>query len=100
MTGGGRYSSAAGRHRSKESPTFRGNQSDSHVIWRRSGADESVPKRFDEQRLREWCSARGVDFETDRRVDHDRSDQPRKQYRCVFAWADEESESFDMGDEE
>ena len=53
-------------------------------------ADESVPKRFDEQRLREWCSARSVDFETDRRVNHDRSDQPCKQYRCVFARADEE----------
>ena len=75
-----------------EPSTFRGKPSDSHVIWRRSGAGESVPKRFDERRLREWCSERGVDFETDRRVDHDRSDQPRKQYRCVFAWADEEWE--------
>ncbi|WP_123534586.1 hypothetical protein [Halosimplex salinum] len=83
-----------------EPPTFRGKPSDSHVIWRRSGAGADASKRFDEKHLRRWCSARGVDFETDKRVDHDRSDQPREQYRCVFAWSDAESESFDMGDDE
>jgi hypothetical protein len=81
-------------------PSFRGKPSDAHVLWRRSGVGADAPKRFDEAHLREWCSASGIDFETDKRVDHERSDQPRKQYQCVFAWSDAESESFDMGDDE
>ncbi|WP_415382149.1 hypothetical protein [Halosimplex sp. TS25] len=83
-----------------EPPSFRGKPSESHVVWRRSGAEETVPKRFDEQELRAWCSAHGFDFETDKRVDHGRAEEPREQYRTVFAWADEESESFGLGDDE
>ncbi|MFB6139769.1 MAG: hypothetical protein ABEJ26_04970 [Halosimplex sp.] len=81
-------------------PTFRGKPSDSHVLWRRSGASADAPKRFDERYLRTWCSAHDVDFETDRRVDHDRADEPRDQYRLVFTRSEAESESFDMGDDE
>ncbi|WP_459194172.1 hypothetical protein [Halosimplex sp. J119] len=83
-----------------EAPSFRGKPSESHVIWRRSGAKEDVPKRFDERALRAWCSTHDFDFETDKRVDHDRADEPREQYRTVFAWADAESESFGLGDDE
>ena len=77
-------------------PTFRGKPSDDHVIWRRKGGAD---KRFDEDRLREWCARREVDFETARRVDHERSEQPRQQYRVVFAWSEAEGESFDLGGE-
>jgi len=80
-----------------EPPTFRGKPSDDHVIWRRKGG---ANKRFDEDALREWCASRGIDFETSKRVDHDRSSRPRVQYRVVFTWTSEEGESFDMGDEE
>jgi hypothetical protein len=78
-------------------PTFRGKPSDDHVIWRRKGG---AAKRFDEDRLREWCARRHIDFETAKRVDHERSERPRDQYRVVFAWSDTEGESFDLGDEQ
>jgi len=83
-----------------EPPTFRGKPSEDHVLWRRSGAGENVPKRFDEDRLRAWVSSLGIDYESDKRVDHDRADEPREQHRVVFAWADAETESFGMGDDE
>jgi len=78
-------------------PTFRGKPSDGHVIWRRKGGAD---KRFDEDRLREWCAHRSIDFETARRVDHERSERPREQYRIVFAWSEAEGESFGLGDDE
>ncbi|MFB6150585.1 MAG: hypothetical protein ABEJ40_02140 [Haloarculaceae archaeon] len=79
------------------SPTFGGKPSDTHVIWRDS---EGGDKRFDEEALCSWCSHYGVDFETSKRVDHDRAPEPRQQYRLVFAWADHASESFAVGDDE
>ncbi|MFB6087420.1 MAG: hypothetical protein ABEJ85_02770 [Haloarculaceae archaeon] len=81
-------------------PSFRGKPSETHVIWRRDGAEAGVEKRFDEDELRGWCSAFDVSYETDRRVDHDRAGEPREQYRCVFSWSSAESESFDMGEDE
>jgi len=81
-------------------PTFRGKPSEAHLIWRRSGAGAEAEKRFDEETLRAWCSRYGVEFETGKRVDHDRSDRPRAQYRCIFAWEESAGESFDMGDDE
>lgn len=80
-----------------KAPTFGGKPSDTHVIWRQSGTGE---KRFDEEALRKWCSAHDVDFESSKRVDHDRGSQPRLQHRLVFTWADQASESFSVGDED
>jgi hypothetical protein len=80
-----------------EAPTFGGKPSDAHVIWRGSGG--SV-KRFDEELLRRWSSTHALDFESDRRVDHDRGSDPRTQYQVVFAWGDGASESFSVGDDE
>ena len=80
-----------------KAPTFGGKPSETHVIWRQSGAGE---KRFDEDALRQWCSNYDVDYETSRRVDHDRGSDPRLQHRLVFAWADQATESFAVGDDE
>jgi hypothetical protein len=80
-----------------QAPTFGGKPSDSHVIWR--GLGGSV-KRFDERLLRRWCSKYGVDYESSKRVDHDRGSDPRQQHRIVFAWDDSASESFAVGDDE
>jgi hypothetical protein len=80
-----------------KAPTFGGKPSDTHVVWRDSGASE---KRFDEAELRKWCSHYDVDLETSKRVDHDRADETRQQHRIVFAWTDSESESFSMGEDD
>lgn len=80
-----------------EAPTFGGKPSDAHVIWRGSGG--SV-KRFDEDLLRRWADRYAADFESDRRVDHERGSDPRVQYSVVFAWAEGASESFSVGDDE
>lgn len=80
-----------------EAPTFGGKPSDAHVIWRGSGGNV---KRFDEGLLRRWCSKYGVDYESSKRVDHDRGSDPRQQHRIVFAWDDSASESFAVGDDE
>jgi len=79
-----------------KAPTFRGKPTDEHVIWRRGSGAGDADKRFDERRLREWCSAHGVEFETDKRVDHDRGDRPKQQYRCVFSWTEEAGDSFEI----
>ena len=80
-----------------EAPTFGGKPSDAHVIWRGSGG--SV-KRFDEELLRRWSSKYALDFESDRRVDHDRGSEPRTQYQVVFVWEEGASESFSVGDDQ
>jgi len=78
-------------------PGFGGKPSPSHVLWRPDGGG---PVRFDESRVRQWCQAHGVDYETDERVDHERGDVPRTQRRLVFAWEESASESFSMGEDD
>jgi hypothetical protein len=97
MTAGGGLKRADIALWDMKAPTFGGKPSETHLIWRQSGTGE---KRFDEDALRKWCDAHGVDFEQSKRVDHDRGDQPRQQHRLVFAWAEAASESFAVGDDE
>jgi len=80
-----------------EAPSFGGKPSDAHVIWRGTGG--SV-KRFDEELLGRWAEKYAADFESDRRVDHERGADPRVQLRVVFAWGEGASESFSVGDDE
>jgi hypothetical protein len=80
-----------------EAPTFGGKPSDTHVIWRESGGKV---RRFDEGLVRRWADRYGADFESDRRVDHERGPDPRAQHRVVFAWEDGASESFSVGDDD
>lgn len=76
-------------------PAFGGGPSETHVLWTDEGG-----KRFDAERLRTWCDRQDLTLERDKRVDHDRGDDPREQYRIVITWSEGESESFDMGDKE
>lgn len=76
-------------------PAFGGHPSETHLLWTDDGG-----KRFDLERLRAWCERFDLTLERDKRVDHGRGDDLREQYRIVVTWADGESESFDMGDEE
>ena len=76
-------------------PAFGGQPSPTHVLWTDEGG-----KRFDAGRLRDWCDRQDLTLTRDRRVDHDRGDDLREQYRIVVTWADGESTSFDMGDRE
>ena len=80
------------------SPAFGGHPSDTHVLWEDGGGNGG--KRFDEDRLQAWCQRHGLEYETDQRVDHDRGEDLREQYRIVFAWSSGESESFDVDGEE
>lgn len=73
-------------------PAFGGHPSETHVLWQ----DSDGPKRFDEDRLRSWCERHDLEFQTDSRVDHGRSEELRGQYRIVVTWSTGESESFDV----
>lgn len=81
-------------------PSFRGKPSSTHLIWLdRNSQGDGVQKRFHEEGLRKWCQKCGVDFERDKRVDHERDDEPHLQYRCVFSWQDHADEEFEMDGE-
>jgi hypothetical protein len=75
-------------------PAFGGHPSETHFLWSDDGG-----KRFDLERLQSWCARYDLTLERDKRVDHDRGDELREQYRVVVTWADGETESFDMGEE-
>jgi hypothetical protein len=81
-----------------KSPSIGKKPSDNHIIWKSGKGDQT--KRFHEALLTKWCRTIGVDFETYSRVDHDRGDEPRTQYQCVFSYQTDAGDSFDMGDEE
>ena len=80
--------------------SFRGKPSKTHIIWTRETRDGSGNKRFDHTHFEKWATHCGFDFETTTRVDHERSDDPRKQYRCVFRWGQSDTETIEMGGEE
>ena len=80
--------------------SFRGKPSKSHIIWKRTTRDGVETRRFDENHFEKWANHCGFDFETATRVDHDRAEEPRKQYRVVFRWGKIESDTIEFGDEE
>jgi len=79
---------------------FRGKPSKTHIIWTRETRDGAGNKRFDHDHFRKWADHCGFDFETTTRVDHERGDGPRQQYRCVFRWGQSDTETIEMGDRE
>lgn len=84
-----------------KSQSFSGKPSPNHIIWEDgTRSAERGQKRFDEERLKQWCRKHDIDYETSRRVDHDRAPEARDQYRCIFAWKDGAGESFEMDGKE
>lgn len=79
--------------------SFRGKPSKSHIIWVRETRDGVTNKRFDSDHFRKWAAHCGFDFETTTRVDHDRADEPREQFRVVFKWGTVQQEEIEFGDE-
>lgn len=79
---------------------FRSRPSKTHIIWTRQTRNGATRKRLDEKHLEKWASHCGFDFDTTTRVDHDRSDDPRKQFRVVFRWGEMDQETIAFGDEE
>ncbi len=65
---------------------FGSKPSEAHVIWR-SGRNNDGKKKFDFEYLELWAAHFGVDFEQWTRVDHDRADEPREHFACVFRWS-------------
>lgn len=80
--------------------SFRSKPSKTHIIWTRESRNENAKKRFDEAHFEKWAGHYGFDFENETRVDHDRGDEPREQYRCVFTWETVDGETLELGDEE
>ncbi|MBV0903390.1 hypothetical protein [Haloarcula salina] len=78
---------------------FGSKPSDAHVIWR-SGRNNDGKKKFDFEYLELWAAHFGVDFEQWTRVDHDRGDEPREQFACVFRWSKTGGQELSVGDEE
>ena len=80
---------------------FRGKPSRSHIIWTHGGPRDGTGKtRFDTRGFERWADHLGLDFETTTRVDHDRGDEPREQYRCVYAWGETGGETLEMEGEQ
>lgn len=80
--------------------SFRGKPSKSHIIWTRETRNGATNKQFDHAHFEKWVDHCGFDFQQATRVDHDRADEPRTQYRCVFKWGRMEGETMELGDEE
>lgn len=79
---------------------FRDRPSKRHVIWTRRTRNGVSKKRFDNEHFERWASHYGFDFETTRRPDHERAEESRIQFRCVFSWGKSESQRFEFGEEE
>jgi hypothetical protein len=80
--------------------SFRGKPSRSYIVWTRKTRDGAGKKRIDQEHFERWANHFGFDFESEMRVDHGRAEEPRQQYRCVFAWGETEGETIRLGDEE
>jgi len=81
-----------------KSPALGRKPSERHIIWTDSG--KVGTKRFHEALLKKWCRKFAAGFEEYSRVDHERSEEPRRQYQCVFSYQKGAGDSFDMGDQE
>ena len=80
--------------------SFRGRPSKTHLLWSRKAASGSASKRFDDKLFRKWTEHHGFDFDKQMRIDHDRADESRTQFRCVFAWGRRKGKEVEIGDRE
>ena len=81
-----------------KSPGIGKKPSPEHIIW--TAGRGGVIKRFHGDQLQKWASHYGFDFDTYTRVDHDRGDERRKQYRVVFSYTTDAGEAIEMDGEE
>ena len=81
-----------------ERPSISRKPSKAHIVW--TPDPETGVKRFHEEHLQKWCRHFGFDFERYSRVDHDRGDDSRTQYQCVFSYQKDNSESIEMDGKE
>jgi hypothetical protein len=70
--------------------------SQTHIVWIEGEGDPEESRRFHEGELRRWAARYTREYETLTRIDRERGDEPREQYRCTFDWKEGESESFSM----
>lgn len=80
--------------------SFRGRPSKSHILWTRRTDSGKPMKRFDDARFRRWVEHCGFDFDSRMRTDHDRAEESRRQYRCVFRWGTTKARSVEIADKE
>lgn len=78
--------------------TFGQKPSNAHVIWTNRVEKGAGKKRFDFEYLELWAAHFGIDYENRARVDHERSEDPRRQHLVVFEWARAKNETVEMGD--
>lgn len=79
--------------------TFGQKPSNAHVVWTNRQGEGEGKKRFDFDYLELWAAHFGIDYETRKRVDHERSDRPRQQHLVVFEWEQSSRETIRMGED-
>jgi hypothetical protein len=86
--------------------SFRGRPSKQHLLWTQETRDGATTRRFDDDRFRQWVEHCGFDFDKSIRTDHDRAEEARTQFRCVFRWGrmkgeqvELDGESWDLGNQ-
>lgn len=81
-----------------KSPSIGRKPSKQHILWTSDSSNDI--RRFHEEYLQKWCNHYGFDFEKYHRVDHERGDESRLQYQCVFSYGEGSGDSFEMDGEE
>lgn len=79
--------------------SFRGRPTKKHLLWVQETRDGTTTKRFDDERFRKWVDHCGFDYDKSIRTDHERAEESRTQFRCVFRWGRMKSEEVELGDE-
>lgn len=57
-------------------------------------------KRFDAKYFNQWVNHCGFDFDSRKRTDHERSENSRMQFRCVFQWARRKPKTMEVAGKE
>lgn len=70
------------------------------MLWTRQTDSSKPMKRFDDTHFKKWVTHYGFDFDTRKRIDHDRADHSRTQYRCVFRWGQTGERQVEIADKE
>lgn len=70
------------------------------MLWTRTTDSGKPMKRFDDTQFKRWVNHCGFDFDTRKRIDHDRADSSRTQYRCVFRWGKTQQKEVEIADKE
>lgn len=70
------------------------------MLWTRTTDSGKPMKRFDDTHFKKWVTHYGFDFDSRKRIDHDRADSSRTQYRCVFRWGKTEQKRVEVAGKE